>query len=379
MQSSVTYGITALFGTPDEILRAASEVSAAGYTKFDVHTPYPLHGMDNAMRLKTSRLGLFTLAFGFLGVLASVGLMSWITLVAYPLVIGGKPFWSWPAFVPVAFEITVLSASVLSVAAMIVIYFKFPNNAHPLHDTSYMKRVSSDAFGVCIEAKDPLFDGEKTSGLLKSLGGNEISVIPFEAPASEGRIKLFDGKFAWILILVALVSSGTTYFVLNHLLYMDPFTWMSDQVKLKPQEPSSLFPDGIGMREPVNGTVAREYLPYAFPGSPDSAGMFLQNPVEITKKVLAEGMSSYRTFCSPCHGNFGRGDSRLRGQFPNPPTLHSEKVRGWPDGHIYHIISEGQNVMPGYASQIPRDGRWKIIHYLRALQRAQNAREEDMK
>jgi mono/diheme cytochrome c family protein len=69
----------------------------------------------------------------------------------------------------------------------------------------------------------------------------------------------------------------------------------------------------------------------------------------------------------------------LRGQFPNPPTLHSDKVRAWPDGNLFHVITEGQNVMPGYASQISRDDRWAIINYLRVMQRAHNAKESDLK
>ncbi|PIP79433.1 MAG: hypothetical protein COW85_01055 [Ignavibacteria bacterium CG22_combo_CG10-13_8_21_14_all_37_15] len=85
------------------------------------------------------------------------------------------------------------------------------------------------------------------------------------------------------------------------------------------------------------------------------------------------GRKRFLTFCSPCHGNFGDGDSRLRGQFPNPPSLHSEKVRGWQDGNIYHVIVNGQNVMPSYSSQLSRDDRWAVIHYIRALQKAKNA------
>ena len=379
MQSQYLYGITALFNKPDEIIHAANEVSAKGFTKFDINTPYPIHGMDKAMRLNSSKLGFFALAFGIFGTVASVGLMSWVTLVAYPLVIGGKPFWSWPAFVPVAFEVTVLLASVLSVLAMIVIYFKFPNNAHPLHDTEYMKRVSADSFGICIEAKDPLFNEQMVTEFLKSLGGKDISPVKIEASSRVLGIKLFDPKFVFILIIIAAVASGTTYFVFNKLLYMEPFNWMSKQNKLKPQAKYSFFKDGIGMRLPVEGTVARNNFPQNLTGSTDSAGIFLHNPIEVTVKVLEEGRSGYRTFCSPCHGNFGRGDSRLRGQFPNPPTLHTDKVRKMSDGQIYNIISKGQNVMPGYDSQIPRENRWKIVHYIRALQRAQNVSEKDMK
>ncbi|MGB6121763.1 MAG: cytochrome c, partial [Bacteroidota bacterium] len=91
------------------------------------------------------------------------------------------------------------------------------------------------------------------------------------------------------------------------------------------------------------------------------------------------GRESYLSFCSPCHGNFGRGNSRLQGQFPNPPTLHSDKARDWPDGNLYHVIAEGQNVMPGYAPQISREDRWAIVHHVRVLQRAHNAKESDLK
>lgn len=376
MDKGHLYGVTALFETPDEIIRAASETARAGYTKFDVHTPYPVHGMDGAMKLKQSRLGFFALAFGLMGAIGAIGLMTWVTLVDYPLVIGGKPFWSWPAFVPVAFELTVLLASVLTVAAMIVLYFRFPNTSHPLHDTPYMKRVSSDRFGVCIEAADPLFDEAKVRAFLQSVGGRDVGPVSFDTTAE--RPRLFEPRFVGLLIVTALVVAGGTYAGLNVLLYMEPFSWMSEQPKLKAQKPSTLFADGIGMRTPVAGTVARGFFPYAFAGKPDSAGVYLRNPLPTTAQVLERGKQKYRTFCSPCHGNFGAGDSRLQGQFPNPPTLHSDKARTWPDGTIYHVITEGQNVMPGYAAQIAREDRWAIVHYVRALQRAHNAKEADL-
>lgn len=379
MNTKQLYSIAAIFDSPDAIIHAASETNNAGYTKYDVNTPYPVHGMDSAMQLKPSRLGFFALAFGLLGAISAIGFMTWVTLVDYPLVIGGKPFWSWPAFVPVSFEVTVLLASVLSVAAMIVIYFKFPNNAHPLHDTKYMKAVSSDKFGINILADDPKFDEKVVAEFFKSLGSKEVSPVYFDDEELRHGQKLFDLKFIGILAAVAIISSGTTYFIFNKLMFMQPYNWMMTQEKLKAQKPSGIFADGIGMRKPVEGAVARGFMPYSFKGQPDSAGKYLLNPLMPTKEVLERGKQKFLTFCTPCHGNFAQGDSRLRGQFPNPPTLHSDKVRNWHDGNIYHIITEGQNIMPGYASQIPRDDRWAIIHYIRALQRAKNAKETDLK
>jgi mono/diheme cytochrome c family protein len=379
MNERTLYSITALFDTPDEIIHAAEGVAGAGYTRFDVNTPYPVHGMDKAMKLRQSRLGIFTFFFGLLGTVSIVAFMTWITTTDYPLVIGGKPFWTWPAFVPLAFEITVLLAAVLTVATMIVLFFKFPNNSHPLHDTPYMKRVSSDKYGISIQADDPKFDEKSVRDLLSRLGGKEIAEVHYDLEDLDHGQKLFDPKFLGVLALTALLVSGGTYVVFNKLMYMQPFSWMYEQNKLKAQKPSDLFKNGIGMRPPVEGTVARGFLPYPFKGKPDEAGKYLVNPLLPTAANLERGKTKFLTYCSPCHGNFGRGDSRLRGQFPSPPTLHSDKVRIWPDGNIYHVITEGQNVMPSYATQVPRDDRWAIILYIRALQRAQNAKESDLK
>lgn len=372
------YGLTALFPTPDALMQAVAATVNAGYTRYDVHAPYPLHGIDRAMKLKTSPLGYFALVFGLLGAVGAVGLMTWITLVDYPLVIGGKPFWSWPAFVPVAFEITVLLASVLTVVTMIVVFFKFPNNSHPLHDTPYMKRVSTDGFGICIEAADPLFDEQKVRAFYASVGGNDIAVVHYDLEDRRHGATMFDLKFIALLATVALVVAASTYLMLNVVLYAPPYNWMMVQRKLGAQEASALFKNGIGMRPPVDGTIARGLMPYAYKGKPEDAGKFLVNPLPFTDATVATGRAKFLTFCSPCHGNFGGGDSRLNGQFPNPPTLHSDKVRTWPDGSIYHVMTEGQNVMPSYASQLTRDERWAIVHYIRVLQRAHNAKESDL-
>ncbi|MDQ1265727.1 MAG: hypothetical protein QG635_878, partial [Bacteroidota bacterium] len=170
---------------------------------------------------------------------------------------------------------------------------------------------------------------------------------------------------------------GAGYFVTNKLVFMAPFNWMENQGRLDVQELNSFFANGSGMREPVPGTVPRDYMPEEFQASPDSAGAFLLNPVEASTKIIESGKSKFLIYCSPCHGNYAKGDSRLRGLFPNPPTLHSKKVRNWTDGRIYHVITFGQGAMPSYSKQLSRDERWAVINYLRTLQRAFNPKEED--
>jgi mono/diheme cytochrome c family protein len=242
-----------------------------------------------------------------------------------------------------------------------------------------MKRVSSDGFGISIQADDPQFAEADVRALLVRAGGTDIAPVFFEPEELDHGQTLFDVRFLGLLVGVALVVAGGTYVSLNKIAFIEPYSWMMVQGKLKPQAPSALFADGKGMRAPVPGTVARGFLPYAFSGKPDSAGRTLANPLPVTEGTLERGHGKFLTYCSPCHGNFGRGDSRLRGQFPNPPTLMSDKVRNWPDGSIYHVITEGQNVMPSYAAQVGREDRWAIIHYIRALQRAQFAKESDLK
>jgi mono/diheme cytochrome c family protein len=118
-------------------------------------------------------------------------------------------------------------------------------------------------------------------------------------------------------------------------------------------------------------------MPEEYKESPDSAGKYLQNPLEYNEKNIALGKKKFLTYCSPCHGNLAKGDSRLKDNFPKPPTLHSKKLKEWTDGRIYHVITFGQGVMPSYAKQVTRQERWAIIQYIRTLQRALNPSEED--
>ena len=368
------YGLAALFDTPDQIIHAAEAAKSAGYKKFDVNTPYPIHGMDKAMGLKPSTVGFVTLFFGFSAAAFILFFMWWTLAKNYPLVIGGKPYFPLPAFIPITFETTVLIGSLATFFSIIALYFSLPTNSHPLHDSKYIKAVSTDKYGLVIEAEDKLFNKDQTDEFLRSLKPIFIEEIYYPEKVI---YPLFAPKFIFFLVIVGLLVSGATYMTSNTLLYITPYDWMSLQGKVNPQSRSEFFADGFGMRKPVAGTVARGFIPYPYQGQTTPKEV-LSNPLLPTEEVLALGKKKFNTFCSPCHGNTADGDSRLRGQFPSPPTLHTDKVRRYPDGMIYHIITNGQNAMPSYSYQVSRDERWAIINYIRVLQRAKNAKPSDL-
>lgn len=368
------YAIGALFDNPDKIIDAARKVKNDGFKYFDINTPYPLHGMDDAMGLKTSRMGYVTLFFGFAAATFILSFMWWALAISYPLVIDGKPYFSLPAFVPITFEFTVLIGVLSTVTGMIAVVFNLPFNSHPLHDTEYMKNVSSDKYGLVIEAEDPKFeDEEKTRAYLKDLGAFFTEVI-YE-PAEE-KYKIFEPKFMVFLAVIAGLTAVSTYVTLNKFMFLPPFDFMLHQNKGSAQAKSTFFYNKREMRTPVAGTVARNYIPYPFKSQAQPKEV-LSNPLLPTMKDLKLGQKKFLTYCSPCHGYHGDGNSRLRGQFPPGPTLHSAQVIGYSDGQIYNIITDGKNVMPSYAYQTTRDERWAIINYIRVLQRAQNPKPKD--
>ena len=137
------------------------------------------------------------------------------------------------------------------------------------------------------------------------------------------------------------------------------------------QHEDPLRPGQSVHRPPVPGTVPRNYTPYRY-AQADSlqAQAELVNPLPRTASVMARGQKVYSNTCIVCHGPEGDGQGSIVPLYPMPPTLHSAKVKGWPDGRIFHVISRGQNLMPSYATQILPEDRWAVIHFVRALQRS---------
>lgn len=133
-------------------------------------------------------------------------------------------------------------------------------------------------------------------------------------------------------------------------------------------------------RLPVAGTMPMGFAPYRYNKDQGAlAGEQLSNPLPRTREIMLRGQKMYETNCLVCHGKRGLGDGPVVPKFPRPPSLHSDKVRGWKDGQLYHTITMGQNLMPSYASQIDEEDRWAIAHYVRALQRAERPLPSDIK
>ena len=238
-----------------------------------------------------------------------------------------------------------------------------------------MNAVADDKFGLCIEASDSKFDEAKVKSLFEKLGATKV--IPVYEP-EKIKHNLLEPKFLVVLVLVAGIVSAGIYGLLNKAVYMAPFNWYTFQFKTMPQTQSDFFEDGYSMREPVEGTVSRGNMPYLFADDPDVAGEVLSNPLLATADTLRLGKEKFNIHCSACHGYFAEGDSRLRGQFPSPPSLHSKKLKeSWTDGRIYHVISMGQNVMPSYANRLNPKERWAVVHYIRTLQRSLDPQEGD--
>lgn len=151
---------------------------------------------------------------------------------------------------------------------------------------------------------------------------------------------------------------------------------MADQPRIEPLEPSEFFPDGMGARSQVPGTIARGQLvedDVVATGRKDDQPV-QTIPVELTEDLLARGRERYGISCAHCHGPAGYGDGMVvqRG-FPHPPSYHIERLREVPDGHIFTVISDGLGRMPALGARIePRD-RWAIVAYVRALQLSQHA------
>ncbi len=171
------YGLMAEFADPTALVEAAKRTHAEGYRKVDAFSPFPIHELFDALKLNDKRLPFAVLLGGIIGCIAGFGLCYYVSVIAYPLNIGGRPFNSWPSFIPVTFEVTILLASLTAVLGMILLN-GLPMPYHPVFNVKrFAEHASQDGLFLAIEADDPKFDRVKTRAFLQQLGASEVNDI----------------------------------------------------------------------------------------------------------------------------------------------------------------------------------------------------------
>lgn len=370
-----SFAVLGLFSSADALMAAIPKVRERRLGRVETYTPYPIHGLDEALGLRRSPLGGMVLVMGILGTLVALGAQYWMAAVDYPLVTGGKSPGSWEAFVPIMFEVMVAFATFTAGLGMLLVLNKLPFFGHPVLASKAMRAITRDRFALAIEA-EPELDVEAARAALVEAGAMDIEVI--EAPESDTRfssefiLRAVGGIFA-----ACVVAAGGMYGAIKLMHALPPMTHMLTQPKVNAQQGSSFFEDGRAMRMPEPGTVARGYLPVARMKQEEAAQ--LTNPLPRTPEVLEMGRRAFNIRCATCHGPLANGISTLgAGYGAKPANLQAPQFLAYPDGKIYWAIVFGKNAMPSQAADLSQDERWAVVHYVRALQRAQNAKDEDL-
>ncbi len=170
------FGVAARFENVSDLVAAARGAREAGYTRMDAYTPFPVHELDEALAIPRTILPKLVFGAGLAGCIGGFAMQYWMAAVDYPLNIGGKPLNSWPQWVPVAYECTILLAALTAVFGLFLLN-GFPEPYHPMFNVKGFDRVSTDAFFLCIEAADPKFDREATRRFLEQHHASEVTEV----------------------------------------------------------------------------------------------------------------------------------------------------------------------------------------------------------
>ncbi len=164
------------FENPEELLTAAQRAREAGYRRMDAFSPFPIEGLADAVGFHSTRVPLLCLIGGLIGCIGGFYLQWWPNVIGYPLDIGGKPYNSWPNFIPITFELTILCAGLATVFGMLALN-GLPTPYHPVFNTPRFELATRNRFFLCIMARDPKFDLQKTKEFLVSLRAKEVSEV----------------------------------------------------------------------------------------------------------------------------------------------------------------------------------------------------------
>jgi mono/diheme cytochrome c family protein len=405
------YGYLAEYDTPGELVEAARKVKDAGYTNFDCYSPFPVHGIDPAMGIKRTILPIVIFIGGFAGASGGLLLQWYCNAYSWGWNISGKPTWSIPANIPIAYECAILLA-VLTSFFGVWAFNKLPQVWHPLFRSDRFARVTDDGFFIGIEAADKRFDADKTKALLEDAGSIALDSVYLDPDPENKRMPKWIMGFIIASTAFALVPFAIAAKARNSKSsepHIHIFPDMDFQPKLKSDQASDLFPDGRGNRGEITNTVPRGWLEddqlfyhgleHADAGDawtttwpktyPDSAALppeLRGQPFKVDTRLLERGQNRFNIYCTPCHGydahGLGMVPTRMRSEGGNWDARNLVDPNGvvvqMPNGQLFNTISNGFNKMMGYAAQIPASDRWAIVSYVRALERAQNASRDDV-
>jgi hypothetical protein len=173
------YGVMGEFETPEAILHAARRAREAGYRHITAYTPIPVEGLAQIIGFRWTAVPLITLLGGLAGGLSGFGMEYWMSAMSYPINVGGRPLNSWPAFIPVTFELTILGASLSAVFGMLALN-RLPQPYHPVFNVERFSRASTDRFFLCIESRDPKFHLAESAKFLQSVSAQHVSEVKDE-------------------------------------------------------------------------------------------------------------------------------------------------------------------------------------------------------
>ncbi|MEZ4401837.1 MAG: quinol:electron acceptor oxidoreductase subunit ActD [Kofleriaceae bacterium] len=384
------HGLLAEFETPGALIAAARKVKNAGYTEFDCYSPFPVHGIDDAMGIQRTKLPLVVFAGGAAGLIGGLFLQWWMNAHNWPWIVAGKPTWSIPANVPIAYETTIL-LSVLTTFFGMWMANKLPQVWHPYFSLDRFAKVTDDGLMIGIDAKDQRFDLEQTKQLLVAAGATDVEECYRDLRPEATEVPKWIYGAMTVMTVLAIIPFALAAKA-RRSTSADPhwhiFSDMDFQPKAKSDQAFPEFADGRANRGEIAGTIARGSLDADdayYRGLRD--GQWITDvPADVTvdRDLLARGQGKFNIYCAPCHGYDGNGHGIVpervaqAGGAWEARNLTAPETIKLPNGQLFNTVSNGYNTMMGYAAQIPVQDRWAIVLYVRALQRGQNATQAEI-
>ncbi len=401
-------GVMGLFDDVDTLVNASRKMRDAGYTKWEAHSSFPIHGLDKQAGIKPTVLPWIVLCCGIFGTICAFVMQYYMNAYDYKYIISGKPFNSIPANIPVAFEMTILFSAFGAFFGMLILN-GFPRWSNPLFRVPEFKAITDNRFAIVIDVDDPLY--EIRGEFLSEIGAAQVINVPADTTRESLPIAIHGAGV--ILTLVAIIpvvlilrarhttseqprihlvpdmdyqwsNKGQTASgnfadekgVFPHLKVMGP---AHQEVDLDHTAGTAIFADGRAMRKDVEGTVAVGSM------ADDALKVFkngdayitgLPEEVKLDQALLDLGQQKFKVFCAPCHGMGGLGDGPVHeraaalgeGTWVQPTNLQGETTRAMTTGQIFEAMTDGIRNMASYKAQLTPEERWAVVAYIRALQ-----------